>query len=159
MNSDNLLTLKDDMIAYIAGHGLRRIPAFVSEEIPSVLWEDENNPDGWKEFVETAKAAGAAFLSMSEVVLKADDVDMLMDQMHEFDLPDQETADMDFDQVQALKTHAGKIGFLQLGFAHQGVMFVHETTTEWYEQYQWLLDSLDDLSDIVFDHGDDDSLL
>jgi hypothetical protein len=159
MISDSLLSLKDDMIAYIAGHGLRRIPAFISEDIPSVLWEDENNPDGWKEFVETAKAAGAAFLTMSEVVLKADDVDMLMDQMHEFDLPDQETTDMDFDQAQALKSHAGKIGFLQLGFAHQGVMFVHETTTEWYEQYQWLLDSLDDLSDIVFEQGDDDSLL
>jgi len=159
MNSDSLLSLKDDMIAYIAGHGLRRIPAFVSEDIASVLWEDENNPDGWKEFVETAKAAGAAFLTMSEVVLKADDVDMLMDQMHEFDLPDQETADVEFDQAQALKAHAGKIGFLQLGFAHQGIMFVHETTTEWYEQYQWLLDSIDDLSDIVFEQGDDDSLL
>lgn len=159
MISDSLLSLKDDMIAYIAGHGLRRIPAFVSEDIPCVLWEDENNPDGWKEFVETAKAAGAAFLTMSEVILKADDVDMLMDQIHEFELPDAETNDIDFDQAQALKSHAGKIGFLQLGFAHQGVMFVHETTTEWYEQYQWLLDSLDDLSDIVFEQGDDDGLL
>jgi len=159
MNSDNLLSLKDDMIAYIAGHGLRRIPAFISEDIPSVLWEDENNPDGWKEFVETAKAAGAAFLTMSEVILKADDVDMLMDQIHEFNLPDAETNDIDFDQAQSLKSHAGKIGFLQLGFAHQGVMFIHETITEWYEQYQWLLESLDDLSDIVFEQGDDDSLL
>lgn len=159
MISDSLLSLKDDMIAYIAGHGLRRIPAFVSEDIPCVLWEDENNPDGWKEFVETAKAAGAAFLTMSEVILKADDVDMLMDQIHEFQLPDAETNDIDFDQAQALKSHAGKIGFLQLGFAHQGVMFVHETTTEWYEQYQWLLDSIDDLSDIVFEQGDDDGLL
>jgi hypothetical protein len=157
MISDNLHSLKDDMIAYIAGHGLRRIPAFASEDLPSVLWEDENNPDGWKEFVETAKAAGAAFLTMSEVVLNAEDVQMLIEQIQELDFPEVETNELE--HAQAIMSHAGKIGFLQLGFAYQGIMFVHETSTEWYEQYQELIESLDDMSDIVIEQGDDDSLL
>lgn len=154
---DNLLSLKDDMIAYIAGHGLRRIPAFISEDLPSVLWEDENNPDGWKEFVETAKAAGTAFLTMSEVVLNAEDIQMLIEQIQELEFPGVDTNELE--HAQAIMSHASKIGFLQLGFAHQGVMFVHETSTEWYEQYQELLESLDDMSDIVIEQGDDDSLL
>lgn len=157
MISDNLHSLKDDMIAYIAGHGLRRIPAFASEDLPSVLWEDENNPDGWKEFVETAKAAGTAFLTMSEVVLNAEDIQMLIDQIQELDFPEVETNELE--HAQSILSHAGKIGFLQLGFAYQGIMFVHETSTEWYEQYQELLESLDDMSDIVIEQGDDDSLL
>ena len=157
MNSNSLLTLKDDMIAYIAGHGLRRIPAFVSEDLPSVLWDDQENPDSWKESVETAKAAGTAFLTMSEITLTAEDVSLLIDEMQELDFPDEETSELEI--AQSLMTYAGKIGFLQLGFAHQGIMFVHETSTDWYEQYQQLLESIDDLSDIVFEQGDDDGLL
>lgn len=145
------------MIAYIAGHGMRRIPAYIGEEMPSVLWEDDNNPDGWKEFVETANAAGAAFLTMSEMTLEAQDIHLLIDQLQEFNFPEDDTGELE--RAQALMTHAGNIGFLQLGFSYQGVMFVHETSTDWYEHYQELLESLDDLSDIVFEQGDDDSLL
>ncbi len=157
MNSNSLLALKDDMIAYVTGHGLRRVPAFISEDLPSVLWEDESNPDSWKEFVETAKAAGSAFLTMSEVVLTADDIQMLIEQVQELDFPDVETNELE--HAQSLMAHAGKIGFLQLGFAHHGILFVHETATDWYQQYQELLESLDDRSDIVFEQGDDDGLL
>jgi hypothetical protein len=39
MSTDNLLSLKDDMVAFIEGHGMRRLPGYVTEDIPSVLWE------------------------------------------------------------------------------------------------------------------------
>ena len=45
MQPDNLISLKDDMVAFIAGHGMRRLNGFVSEEVPSVIFEEEN-PDG-----------------------------------------------------------------------------------------------------------------
>jgi hypothetical protein len=62
----------------------------------------------------------------------------------------------DLDEAQTLVAHIGKIGHLQLGFPHQGIMFLCETSTEWYERYQQLLDSIDDLGDIVFEDGDED---
>jgi hypothetical protein len=34
MSSDNLLSLKDDMVAFIEGHGLHRLPGYVTEDIP-----------------------------------------------------------------------------------------------------------------------------
>src|SRR5579883_3302457 len=34
MLQDSLLSLKDDMVAFIAGHGMRRVPAYVGEEVP-----------------------------------------------------------------------------------------------------------------------------
>ena len=49
MSTDNLLSLKDDMVAFIEGHGLRRLPGYVTEDIPSILWESQNNPDAWKD--------------------------------------------------------------------------------------------------------------
>jgi hypothetical protein len=154
MNHDNLLTLKDDMIAYIAGHGMRRIPAHAGEEIPSILWEDEQNADGWKEFVETAKAAGVPFLTMAEVVLERMDAELLLEHLQEINFPESETGDVE--EAQSLLAHVGKIGYIQLGFAHQGMMFLHESTTDWYERYQELLEALDDFSDIVFEQDDED---
>jgi len=44
--------LKDDMVAFIEGHGMRRLPGYVTEDIPSILWEDHGNIDAWKDFVE-----------------------------------------------------------------------------------------------------------
>jgi hypothetical protein len=35
-------------------------------------------------------------------------------------------------------------------------MFVFETSTEWYERYQQLLESVGDLSNIVFEDEDED---
>ncbi|ACO32584.1 MULTISPECIES: hypothetical protein [Acidobacterium] len=155
MNHDNLLTLKDDMIAYIAGHGMRRIPAHAGEEVPAILWEDEENADGWKEFVETAKAAGAPFLTMAEVVLERIDAELLLEHLQEVNFPESETGDVE--EAQALLAHVGKIGYIQLGFAHQGMMFLHESTTAWYERYQELIEALEDFSDIIFEQDDEDS--
>ena len=45
MRTDDLHGLKDDMTAFIEGHGMRRFPAYVGDEIASVLWKDaENRP-------------------------------------------------------------------------------------------------------------------
>ena len=66
MRTDDLHGLKDDMTAFIEGHGMRRFPAYVGDEIASVLWKDAENPDAWKDFVELAKASGAPFLQVSK---------------------------------------------------------------------------------------------
>ncbi len=67
---DDLTNLKDDMTAFIEGHGMLRFHAYVGEEVPSVMWDSSDNPESWKDFVELAKHAGATFLTMSDVVLE-----------------------------------------------------------------------------------------
>jgi len=157
MHFDNLATTKDDMVAFIAGHGIRRVPAHAGEDIPSILWEDEANPDSWKDFVETAKAAGATFITMSDVVLEKEDVELLIEEVQEQEYHvEMVTGASDLDEAQTLVTHIGKVGHLQLGFPHQGIMFLYEASTEWYDRYQQLLDSVGDLGDIVFEDDDED---
>jgi hypothetical protein len=152
MHSDNLHSLKDDMVAFIAGHGLRRMPAYVTEEVPTVLFE-EDNPDGWKDFVEHAKAAGAAFVTMSDVVLEKTDVAILIEQLRDHSFSDDE--DIDLDDAESLIKHVGKTGYLQLGFAHQGVMFLFETSTEWYDRFQDLMEAATDIGGVVLDERDE----
>ncbi|MGA8109722.1 MAG: hypothetical protein WB974_09820 [Acidobacteriaceae bacterium] len=157
MHSDDLASLKDDMVAFIAGHGIRRIPAHAGDDVPTILWEDEENPDSWKDFVETAKAAGAAFITMSDDVLEKDDVELLIEELQEQDYTAERfSGSTDVDEAQSFVSHIGKVGHLQLGFPCQGVVFVYETSTEWYDRFRQLVDSVDDLGDIVFEDEDDD---
>jgi hypothetical protein len=153
MQVDNLISIKDDMVAFIAGHGMRRFNGYVAEEVPTVLFEDDD-ADAWKVFVEHAKAAGATFITMSEVVLEKSDIAILLEQLRDQSFPDPDAPEMD--DAEYLVNHVGKLGYLQLGFAHQGVMFLFETSTEWYEHFQELIETVTDLGGIVVDDHDSD---
>ena len=153
MQPDNLISLKDDMVAFIAGHGMRRLNAFVTEDVPTVIFEEENS-DGWKDFVEHAKAAGAPFLTMSEVVLEKTDVAILLDQLRDQVFPD--AAAEELEDAEYLVNHVGKVGYLQLGFAHQGVMFLFEVATDWYDSFQNLMETVSELGGIVVEDRDDE---
>ena len=153
MQPDNLNTLKDDMVAFIAGHGLRRLPAYVTEEVPTVVFEEET-PDSWKDFVEHAKSAGVPFVTMSEVTLEKADIAVLLEQIRAQSFPDDTAPEVE--DAEYLVAHVGKVGYLQLGFAHQGVMFVFETATDWYDSFQNLMETVAELGGIVVDDHEDD---
>lgn len=150
MRSDDLHSLKDDMTAFIEGHGMKRFPGYIGEELPTVVWKDDDNADGWKDFVELAKAAGATFLTMDDMVLSKEDLDFVIERLKDGVYSD------DLDDARWLRTYIGKTGFLQLGFSHQGTLFVHEVSTEWYDRYQRVLDTAEALGGLVIDEDDDE---
>jgi hypothetical protein len=86
---------------------------------------------------------------MSEVTLEKADVAILLEQLRDQSYPDPDAPEID--DAESLVKHVGKIGYLQLGFAHQGVMFLFETSTDWYEQFQELIDTITDLGGMVID--------
>lgn len=141
MTQSSLLTLKDDMVAFISGHGLRTIPALIDDGTPTIFWDDDDDADSWKDFVETAKAAGAAFLTMSEGRLEKAGLELLIEEMRERGYADNDAPE--FDEAQALTSHVGRIGYIQLGFAHQGIFFAHETTAPWFQRYQDLVEAVE----------------
>jgi len=153
MQSDNLISLKDDMVAFIAGHGMRRMNGYIPDDIPTVLFEEENS-DGWKDFVELAKASGAPFVTMSDVVLEKADVAALIERVRDQVYPDDEAQEIE--EAERLVRHVGKVGYLQLAFAHQGVMFLFEVATDWYDSFQDLLEQISDLGGIVVDDRESD---
>ena len=58
------------------------------------------------------------FLTMSEVVLEKDDLELLVEELQESNFPDEESPAIE--EAQSLATHVGRVGYIQLGFAHQG---------------------------------------
>ena len=152
MAFDDLTHVKDDMVAFIAGHGMRRMNAYVPEDVATVIFEDDD-VDGWKDFVEDAKAAGAPFMTMSEVILEPEDVSTLIAQLNDQNFP--EHGAVEAEEAQELMNHVGKTGYVQLGFSHGGVMFLYETATEWYDLFQELMETVSDLGSIIVDDHED----
>jgi len=145
---DDLTTVKDDMIAFIEGHGMRRFHGYVDyEEVQSVMWETGDNPDAWKDFVELAKAASAPFLTMHSWTLERTELDEMVQRLTNSEFTDGD----DVEDARWLRAHVGKVGFLQLGWAYQGCVFVYETGTEWYEHYQHLRELADDAGGFMID--------
>src|SRR5215831_10020284 len=102
---DDLTGLKDDMIAFIEAHGLRRFRGYVDyEEAQCTMWKSEVNSDGWKDFVELAKSAGAPFLTMDAWVLKRDDLEGLIQRLSSAEF----TNDEDLHDARWLRTYVGK---------------------------------------------------
>ena len=152
--SEDLASLKDDMTAFIEGHGMRRFPGYVDyEEVQCVMWKVEGNPDSWKDFVELAKAANVPFLTMDSWQLQREDLEELLQRMASADF----TNDEDLEEARWLKLYVGKTGFVQLGFAQHGIMMVYEASTEWYDRYQRVLELAEDFGGIPIDEpGQDD---
>src|SRR5258708_23726082 len=149
----DLKNLKDDMVAFIEGHGLRRFNAYVSDEVPSVIWPaTEDHPDAWKDFVELAKASGVSFVTMNHIALEKEDADLLVHRLQEIDYMDEE----DLEEARWLRNFVGKVGCIQIGFPCQGVMFLYELSTDWYENFQRLESSADDYDGILIDDSDEE---
>jgi len=149
---ENLSTVRDDMIAFIEGHGMRRFHAYVNEEVQSVMWDLEENPEGWKDFVELAKHSNAPFLTMNDVTLDREDVDFLVERLRNAPYASEE----DVEEARWLRAYIDKTGFVQLGFPFQGTMFICEISTEWYDRYQRLMDMAEDLGGITYETDDTD---
>jgi hypothetical protein len=150
---DDLSTVQDDVQAFIQGLGMRRFHGYIPEEMASVLWETEDVHESWKDFLELARASGAPFITMNTLQLDADDVDLLVSELRRSTLSREE----DLETARALRSQVGRTGFIQLGFPYQGVMFLCEVSTEWYENYRSLQEMADDLGGIMIDGAGDGS--
>jgi hypothetical protein len=150
----DLTGIHDDMCAFAQGLGLRRFAGYVPDEMPSVLWEGEGQDpaESWKDFLELARTSGSSFVTMNSAALEADDVDLLMSELRRSDF----SRDEDLETARQLRGYLGRIGFIQLGFPHQGVMFLCELSTEWYEGYKALQEMADDLGGIMMDGSEED---
>ena len=150
---DDLSLLKDDMIAFIEGHGMSRFHGYVDpEQVQTVSWKMDENLEAWKDFVELAKTASSPFVTMDAWTFERAEFDELIQRLGTTDFSNDE----DLEDARWLRTYIGKTGFIQLGFAFSGTVFVFDVSTEWYDRYQRLTEVADDFSGIPIDEPDQD---
>jgi len=162
MDSNNLTPLKDDMIAFIEGHGMRHFPALIPEDTPRVWWSDpeaadDNAPsskESWKDFVEMAKTAGAPLVCIGEDSVDRATLELLAGELQ--DMSNTEDSGLEMDKLNRLFLQIGKVGHIELAFPHQGILFVHETQTEWYREYRAMVNTIDSLQELIEDALEED---
>jgi hypothetical protein len=93
-------------------------------------------------------------VTISEVKLDREELNILVEEASEMNFPDEEATELV--EAQWLRKYAGNLGYIQLGFVYQGLVFLHETTTEWYERFQTLLEDVESFQDIVIDDHEHD---
>jgi len=147
----DLSSIQDDVQAFIQGLGMRRFHGYIPEEMPNVLWEAEDLHESWKDFLELARASGSAFVTMNAAQLDSDDIDLLISELRRSTLSRED----DLETARGLRSYVGRTGFIQLGFPYQGVMFLCELSTEWYEAYRSLQEMADDLGGIMIEGSGD----
>src|SRR2546430_6426981 len=126
---DDLSSLKDDMIAFIEGHGMRRFHGYVDyEEVPSVMWKSEDNPDSWKDFVELAKAASAPFLITDSWTLRKEELEQILQRRRTPELIIAEN----LEKRGCWRTNVGKIEFWRSGFVLKGFMRANKPSLPWH---------------------------
>src|SRR6202166_3634199 len=98
-------------------------------------------------FVELAKSAGSPFLTMDSWMLEKEELDSMIQRLSSAEF----SSDEDLEDARWLRPYLGKTGFVQLGFAFQGVMMIYEVSTEWYDHYQRLVEVSEDFGGIAID--------
>jgi hypothetical protein len=84
--------------------------------------------------------------------LEREELDELVERLNHSEFSDGD----DVEDARWLRAHTGKVGFLQLGWAYQGSMFLCEVSTDWYDRYQRLLEVSEDFGGIPIDEPDQD---
>ncbi|HZU43117.1 MAG TPA: hypothetical protein VE994_10625, partial [Terriglobales bacterium] len=92
------------------------------------------------------------FLTMHSWSLRREDLDELVERIQEA----QYTNDDDLEEARWLRSYAGKTGFVQLGWPYQGTIFLFETSTDWYDRYQRLVELTEEFGGITIDEPDQD---
>jgi hypothetical protein len=148
----NLDTLKREILDYLESSGFaifRSSPGGL-EGLPLVLWDTEHYPD-YQTFLETARKAGAKLVMFATREFTSSDVDELLEQVGECDLPRDEQRDYE-SRLRGLRDFEGVTCSLELAFDYHSRLYVYEVQPDWYEDFLTVED------EIVTRMADDDDL-
>ena len=149
----NLDLLKTEIPDYIRSRKLLLFPAFsrVLDQTPMVFWNTTKNPE-YKEFVAAAEAAGAKVIAFYDREFSAEVVDDGLDRLEQAQLPREEQRAYDR-RLRDMRAYDGFTCAVELSFDMNGVVYMFELRTEWFEELNQILD---DVESVIPDDEDDD---
>lgn len=121
----------DEIVAAAERQGLLVFPGYVGEDIPAVWWQ--GNPDDWPDFLGIAKTEGARTFMVGRTVLEAEDLQDLAEWVDEKEGPGHSNGDRA--RLKTFERHIGSVGEIRLGWIKDGVAFLLQQQTEWYEDF------------------------
>ena len=103
-----------------------------------------------------SKSACAPMVCIGEDALDKTTLELLVNELQA--MAGSDTFSPEMDKVNNLFLEVDKVGHVELAFAHQGILFVHETVTEWYERYRQLVKTVERLQELLDGTYEDDDV-
>ena len=138
----NLDTLKREILDSLEANGFaifRGCPGGL-EGLPMVLWDVEHHPD-YQMFLDTARKTGARLVIFASREFESSDIDDLLEQLEETDLPREEQRDYER-RLKELRIFEGVTCSLELAFDCDSRLYVYEVQPDWYEEFLNLEDEI-----------------
>ncbi len=145
----DLTTQFDEIVAAANRQGLLVFPGYVVEEMPTVWWQGD--PDEWPDFLGIAKAEGVRTLFVGRAILEEEDLQELAEWVEEKAGPGSTNGDRA--RLKEFERYIGMTGEIRVGFIKDGVAFLLQQRSEWYEDYLELMEEVDDDEDGNYDHS------
>ncbi len=146
----DLTTQFEEIVAAANRQGLLVFPGYVIEEMPTVWWQGD--PDEWPDFLGIAKAEGVRTLFVGRAVLEEEDLQELAEWVEERTGPGSTNGDRA--RLKEFERYIGMTGEIRMGFIKDGVAFLLQERSEWYEDYLDLMEEFEDEEDgSSFDHS------
>jgi hypothetical protein len=139
----DLETLRTEIQAHLQESG---IPVFYGyhgllDTAAQVSWDTEAHPD-FREFVETARKAGAALIVFNYESFSLDQIDDALDQLEESDFTREEKRNYET-RLRQLQAYEGFTCEVQLSFTLENRLYVFELHTDWYQALAEIINELD----------------
>ena len=152
----NLDTLKREILDYLEASGFVVFHSHPGsmEGLPVVLWDTEQYPD-FHSFLEVARKTGAALVLFATTEFEAEEIDVVLSQLEDCDLPREERRD-DESRLRDMRIFAGVTCSLELAFDYNSRLYIFELQPDWYEEFLGIEDEVSALA--VDDDLDNDSL-
>jgi hypothetical protein len=140
----DLSRLYDEVRESAAQQGLLTFPGYVGEELPAVWWQGD--PNDWFGFLAIAKAEGVRTIFVGRAVLEEEDLQELAEWVEERTGPGSSNGDRA--RIKEFERYIGNTGEVRLGWIRDGVAFLFQHRTEWYDDFLDLMAEIEDEEDL-----------
>ena len=149
----NLDVLKTEIREYLEARNLVIFYGYsrALETLPIVFWDIQGHPD-YKEFLSVAEAAGAKMIVLHAREFSAEYVEGAIDRLDDCELPPEDRRPFER-RLRDMRAYDGFTCAIELSFDFEGRAYIFDLRTEWYEEFN---DMLDDIEAAIPDTDDDE---
>ena len=154
----NLDVLKTEIREHLEGRKLAIFHGYsrAMDSMPMVFWDTHRYPD-YKQFLDTAEAAGTKMMVLHAREFSALLVDNALDQLEDGDFLPEDRRAVER-RLRDLRAYDGFTCAIELSFDQNGRVYMFELRTEWYDEFSELLDEIDSSIPDPDDEGDEGTI-
>ncbi len=142
----DLDSLKREILEYLDASGFAVFRSFAGglEGLPMVGWDADAYPD-YRMFLDTAKKVNSNLILLASTQFDAaDEVDGQLEELEDCEITREDRREYER-RLREYRVHDGNTATIELGFDHNGRLYVYEVAADWYEEFMELAEELTSL--------------